>query len=440
MDSPPALAPHRSSIRVALAALVLTTSGLLASGPSLQTVRLVVGDGATSIILSADGALPAPKVGVLTDPPRIYLDFLDVAAATDGVRGDGDPRVRGVRVAVNQSRPLVTRVVIDLAQPSPHRLEAGRRDTGQLTLVVGVPTAPAGAPPTRPKPPPAEPPKAAAPATAPATVPAVPATAPAALRPPQTGEPAARAARPPEPPRPAAATAARARPVAPGPSLQAVRLVDVGDGEASVFLSADGALPSPEVGVLADPPRIYLDFPGVAAATEGVRVNGDLLVRGVRVSVSQSQPLVTRVVIDLARPAPHRIEAGQRDSGQLTVVVGVPAAPAGAPTPRPYGQPAAGIAPTPPTSSPGRASEGRCPGHGAGNGSRRACNSAGRNTAAADWRTGRSSRPFTGVRARRRSDGCPSAGEGCCSGTCSEPHPRSNAWNGSARCWGRSMR
>ncbi len=340
MDSRPASAPHRNSRRIALAALVLIASGPLASRSSLQTVRLITGDGETSVILSADGALPSPKVGVLTDPPRIYLDFLDVAAATEGTRVNGDLLVRGVRVAVNQPQPLVTRVVIDLARPAPHRIEAGLRDSGQLTIVVGVPVALAGAPPPRPRgqdvagsapalprPPAAEPPKAGVPAKAPATV-------------------------------PAAAPAARALPLASRPSLQTVRCIDVGDGEASVFLSADGALPSPEVGVLTAPPGIYLDFLDVAPATEGLRVNGDLLVRGVRVAVNQSRPLVTRVVIDLARPAPYRIEAGQRASGQLTIVVGVPVALAGAPTPRPRGQDvAAGVPalPRPPPAEPPKA-------------------------------------------------------------------------------------
>ena len=206
------------------AALVLTTSGLLASGPSLQAVRLIVGDGATSVILTADGALPSPKVGLLTDPPRIYLDFPDVAAATEGTPVNGDLLVRGVRVAVNQSRPLVTRVVIDLARPAPYRIDAGLRGSGQITIVVGVPVvAQAGAPtpralsqdvaegaPAQPRPPPAEPPKAPVQAKAPPTVPAVPAAAPAAVRPPEAGEPATRAARSRELARGAGAAAVRA--------------------------------------------------------------------------------------------------------------------------------------------------------------------------------------------------------------------------------------
>jgi len=212
MHSRIAFAPQWNTRRLALAALVLATSGLLAARPSLQSVRLVVGDGATSVILAADGALPVPKVGVLADPPRIYLDFLEVAAATEGLRVDGDLLVSGVRVALNQSRPLVTRVVIDLARPAPHRIDAGLRDAGQLTIVVGVPVAPAGAQapaaqgqraagsdPALSKAPPAEAPKAALPATVPATVqavpPAVPPAAQSPLPPPQTGEQAARVAR-----------------------------------------------------------------------------------------------------------------------------------------------------------------------------------------------------------------------------------------------------
>jgi hypothetical protein len=218
-----ALAPHRNARRLAVAALVLTASGLLAARPSLQSVRLIVGDGETSVVLSADGALPAPKVGVLTDPARIYLDFPDVAAATEGTRGSGELLVRGVRVAVNQPRPLVTRVVIDLARPAPHRIEAGLRGSGQLTIVVGGSVSPAGlAPPPAPrqdvagsapvppKAPPAELPKAAVQSTAAATEPAVPAAAPAAVGAPRTGEPAARAARSPDLARGDGAAAVRA--------------------------------------------------------------------------------------------------------------------------------------------------------------------------------------------------------------------------------------
>jgi hypothetical protein len=202
---------HRSLARIAFVILVLAAAGPLASRPSLQTVRLIIGDGVTSVILSADGALPLPKVGVLTDPPRIYLDFGNVAAATKGIRVEGAFLVRAVRVAVNQSEPLVTRVVIDLRQPAPHRIEAGQRESGQLTVQVGVPVAvastpnaPAGArdvaggvPPPPGLPPTAVPQMAAQPRSA-AMAPAGPPPAPAALPPEaQSNASATRAARSP---------------------------------------------------------------------------------------------------------------------------------------------------------------------------------------------------------------------------------------------------
>ena len=215
---------HRNLARIAFAILVLAAAGPIASRPSLQTVRLIVGDGVTSVILSADGALPAPKVGVLTDPPRIYLDFGNVGAATEGMRVEGSALVRGVRVAVNQSEPLVTRVVIDLSKPAPHRIEAGRRESGQLTVLVGIPVAAADTPkpqagardvaggvPPAPGPPPTDVPEIPVQARKAAIAPAGPPPAPEAL-PPETqpNAAAARAARSPGFARAAGGTAARA--------------------------------------------------------------------------------------------------------------------------------------------------------------------------------------------------------------------------------------
>jgi hypothetical protein len=223
MQSRLPLTTHRNLARIAFAVLVLAAAGPLASRPSLQSVRLIVEDGVTSVILSADGALPSPKVGVLTDPPRIYLDFGNVAAATEGIRVEGSVLVRGVRVAVNQSEPLVTRVVIDLSEPAPHRVEAGRREFGQLTVLVGVPVAVADTPkaqaaardvaggaPSAPLPPSTTVPEIAARTRTAATAPAVPSPVPAALPPEAQPDAAARAARSPGFARAGGGTAARA--------------------------------------------------------------------------------------------------------------------------------------------------------------------------------------------------------------------------------------
>ena len=57
------------------------------------------------------------------------------------------------------------------------------------------------------------------------------------------------------------------------------------------------------------PHRVFLDFAGVAAgsAPAVTPVNNDDIER-VRVAVNSRQPLITRVVIDLARKIPYTVE------------------------------------------------------------------------------------------------------------------------------------
>jgi hypothetical protein len=212
----------RSLALIALAAVVVLAAALAASRPSLQSVRLTAVEGSTSVVLTADGPLPLPQAGILTSPPRIYFDFLDVGTETKGVRVEGNVLVRGVRIAIHQPEPLVTRVVIDLSQPAPCRIDSGLRESGQLTIVVGTPTAPPAGrvPPIPPTPRPdttvrratppmtAGPPPAVARASAPTEVP--PATSPAPVTPPPQRDavtPSAPFQPPPESARPTAAPA-----------------------------------------------------------------------------------------------------------------------------------------------------------------------------------------------------------------------------------------
>jgi len=89
-----------------------------------------------------------------------------------------------------------------------------------------------------------------------------------------------------------------------------------------VVIEADGPLPLPRVGVLGDPPRIYLDFAGVTAGTPGTALQAEGLVRRVRVGRYQPDPPITRVVLDLAQVAPHRLDARERERGLVKVMVG----------------------------------------------------------------------------------------------------------------------
>jgi len=124
-------------------------------------------------------------------------------------------------------------------------------------------------------------------------------------------------------------------------TLRSIGASTVAD-EAIVTIEASGTLPTPTVGALDGPPRIFLDFAGVRPATTGLLRTRDPRVRRVRVATFSANPLVTRVVIDLVAVLPHRVEMA---TGRVMVFIGagapVLAASSGAAT----REPAAGVRP-----------------------------------------------------------------------------------------------
>jgi len=228
--------------------------------------------GEAVVTIDADGPLPTPSVGVVDGPPRIYLDFTGVTTKAASVTRSSDPRIRRVRISLHTENPLVTRVVVDLVNQQPYRLEQG---PGRVMILVGTPLAT------------------------------------------------------PRPPRAQAAV------------IRGISTASRG-GEAVVTIDADGPLPSPSVGVVDGPPRIYLDFTGVRPKPAGVTRSSDPRIRRARVGLHSTQPLVTRVVVDLVSQQPYRIEQAP---GRVTVIVG--AAPTGgAPVPHPA------LSPVPPLPEP----------------------------------------------------------------------------------------
>lgn len=167
-------------------------------------------------------------------------------------------------------------------------------------------------------------------------------------------------------------TAARAQ-QAPDVSITAIRIDRVMLG-AVITVEANGPLPVPEVGVVDGPPRIFFDLPGVDTKTRRVAAPADdPFVRRVRAALNRLAPKMTRVVVDLAAPQPHVVNADTRAEGRLTITVGpiaepgaaqgatttpppaaAPPAPAPAPLPRPAAPPAPKIhaAPAPPPRLP----------------------------------------------------------------------------------------
>jgi hypothetical protein len=109
-----------------------------------------------------------------------------------------------------------------------------------------------------------------------------------------------------------------------GAVLRSVQVV-AEPGGTRVVIEAEGRLPVPSVGVLESPPRIYLDFQDVTPRTRGTSAEEDPLVRRVRVALHEQQPVLTRVVIDLTKPAAHELDVSARALGRVVIVAKLPA-------------------------------------------------------------------------------------------------------------------
>ena len=124
-------------------------------------------------------------------------------------------------------------------------------------------------------------------------------------------------------------------------ALRSVTVSTIG-AEAVVTVDATGPLPSPTLGALDGPPRIFLDFANVRLAAQGLTRPSDPRIRRVRVGTFSVNPLVTRVVIDLVAVLPHRIEVA---TGRVMVFIGPSSSPATSTAPPPVREPAAGVRP-----------------------------------------------------------------------------------------------
>jgi hypothetical protein len=110
---------------------------------TLRSITVSSRGGEVVVTIAGVGALARPKVGVLQDPARIYLDFTNVGMGSvpREIASTDAPVVR-VRVAMHSSLPT-TRVVIDLAAAQPHRVEM---DASSVRVIIGrtaatIPTA-----------------------------------------------------------------------------------------------------------------------------------------------------------------------------------------------------------------------------------------------------------------------------------------------------------
>jgi len=341
-----------------LPAKVTTQPRLATVEPRIVLRSVTVLRGKTSVEVHIESSGPVKPVAmVLSGPDRIVIDLADV--------GYGDSRrlpvnagdVQGVRVALFHADPPVTRVVVDLAHPHEYRLlSAG----SAVILAIDTSAKPATAAPPLAKVATVAMPSSAAPADAPPAPPAPEATAdhpPASTPAPETKQrpqpaaapeapaqpPAARAPTPPAPPpEPRVSTEQPQAGIIGVPSASApvsgaeeeettphqaakgrkpglVRSVTVSRGKDAVEVHIEGSKPlRASASTLNDPERIVIDLADVRERHPR-RVPVNLAdVQAVDVALYLVNPLVTRVVVNLAHAHPYHLQA---DGNSLTVKI-----------------------------------------------------------------------------------------------------------------------
>src|SRR5262245_31002113 len=76
------------------------------SATVVRAISIAARGNETVVTITADGPLPVPTLGVLDDPPRIFVDFNGLRPATAATIASREPSIRRVRVALNSANPL----------------------------------------------------------------------------------------------------------------------------------------------------------------------------------------------------------------------------------------------------------------------------------------------------------------------------------------------
>jgi type IV pilus secretin PilQ/predicted competence protein len=247
---------RRYGIALTLSALAaFVAAGHAATGARLTAITATTG-AAPAVLIEASE--PVAYRTTRPDPFTVLVDLPNVAAAgyANGFTARPESPVTSVSVESardGDGRPMA-RVRVGLAEPISHRVRSQRN----LIFVELTPDGDA----------------ASGPVAAALASTGVPASAPAI--------PAARA-------------------------IEEVLLEGAGR-ETSIVLVGNGRI-APSHVERAGPRRLYLDFPNVLASAPPVTVIQQGPVERVRVALNSQKPLVTRVVVDLERPAMHLVES-----------------------------------------------------------------------------------------------------------------------------------
>jgi hypothetical protein len=283
---------------------------------------------------------------VLSQPERIVVDLADVGFAGSRRFPINTGDVEGVRVALFKVDPPVTRVVVDLARRHDYRLLpagstvilaidtrpkpvlAAARAEAKVAAVAATDTLSPHAVPPAAAPPPAseaklQPPPVVNPpssGTSGAEAPAPSSPQPARDRVTQPSVPTVSTALPqvatiPLPAPPSVAQLSAEEETTPhqaskGQKPGVVRSVTVSREKDAVEVHIEGSRPlRASASTLSNPERIIIDLANVRLSQpRRIPVRG-ADVQAVNVSLYLVNPLVTRVVVDLARPHPYHVQA-----------------------------------------------------------------------------------------------------------------------------------
>jgi type IV pilus assembly protein PilQ len=158
----PAARPTRAPARtISLGATAAPVTGVPAT--ALEHVRALPAAARTTVTLSGNGHLaPAQVVESEDAPRRLVLDFPNVSSRAPNQTIVDSALVTRVRVGLNSSAPLVTRVVMEIADEATYRVERAGQDgrdfavvfeSGQATDMVMVAPPESAGPAPAPEPP-----------------------------------------------------------------------------------------------------------------------------------------------------------------------------------------------------------------------------------------------------------------------------------------------
>jgi type IV pilus assembly protein PilQ len=143
---------HRLPL-VATGVVIATTVAALSTTPSaagrpaaatvIESIHATGSAARTTVTLRGDGTLTPVRVEEANDKPRrLVLDFANVTAKGPARTAVNTALVKQVRVAVNTREPLVTRVVIEVADAATYHIERGGEADHELAVVFQAGAAP----------------------------------------------------------------------------------------------------------------------------------------------------------------------------------------------------------------------------------------------------------------------------------------------------------